>query len=74
MAKGTQTERPTEDYVEFLATGTTVVGEFHCAGCGYGVTVHTKLPRCPMCSGTSWEQAAWSPFSRASGATTPKPA
>ena len=53
----------------FLTTGTTVVGEFHCAGCGYGVTVHAKLPRCPMCSGTSWEQAAWSPFSRATRAT-----
>jgi rubredoxin len=69
MLDGTQTARSTEgDYVEFVTTGTAVVGEFHCAGCGYGVTVHTKLPRCPMCAGTTWEQAAWSPFSRATRA------
>jgi hypothetical protein len=76
MLDGTQTPSATAtdgDYVEFVTTGTTVVGEFHCAGCGYGVmvTVHAKLPRCPMCSGTTWEQAAWSPFSRASRATRP---
>lgn len=53
------------DYVEFLATGTAAVGEYHCSVCGYGVTVHETLPRCPMCSGTSWEATAWSPFSRA---------
>ena len=52
------------DYVEFAVTGASVVGEYHCAGCGYGVTVHTTLPQCPMCAGTTWEQADWSPFSR----------
>lgn len=61
------TTRPTDDggFVQFLAEGADAAGEFHCAECGYGVTVHTTLPRCPMCSGTSWEQVAWSPFSRA---------
>ncbi len=49
-------------YVEFLTTGDPAVGEFHCAECGYGVIVSRGLPRCPMCSGTTWEQAAWSPF------------
>jgi rubrerythrin len=53
------------DFVEFTATGTSAVGEYHCAACGYGVTVHAALPQCPMCSGTSWEPSAWSPFSRA---------
>jgi rubrerythrin len=53
------------DYVEFVATGTRAAGEYHCAGCGYGVTVHASLPQCPMCGGTSWEPAAWSPFTRA---------
>jgi rubredoxin len=61
--------QPSEDYVEFLAEGTVAVGEYHCASCGYGVTVHESLPRCPMCSGTSWEQAPWSPFTRASRAS-----
>jgi rubrerythrin len=55
------------DYVEFLDTGTTAVGEYHCSSCGYGVTVHSALPRCPMCAGTTWEPSAWSPFKRAAG-------
>ncbi len=53
------------DYVEFFAAGTSAAGAFHCAGCGYGVTIHATLPDCPMCLGTVWEQATWSPFSRA---------
>lgn len=53
------------DYVEFIAAGTKVAGAYHCAGCGYGVTLHSPLPVCPMCSGTSWEQAPWSPLARA---------
>jgi len=53
------------DFVEFYAAGTAVKGQYHCAQCGYGVTVHEHLPTCPMCAGTSWEQAAWSPLSRA---------
>jgi rubrerythrin len=52
------------DYVEFLTAGTPAVGEYHCSACGYGVTVHGDLPQCPMCSGASWEPAAWSPFTR----------
>jgi len=38
--------------------------EYHCSECGYGVTIVRALPLCPMCGGTSWEQSAWSPFSR----------
>jgi rubrerythrin len=53
------------DYVRFWATGAPVKGEFHCCECGYGVAVHRALPRCPMCGGEAWEQAAWSPFGRA---------
>ena len=53
-----------DDYVRFWATGERVKGEFHCSGCGYGVTVHRELPACPMCASTSWEQAAWRPFTR----------
>jgi hypothetical protein len=53
------------DYVQFWAAGDRAKGEFHCSECGYGVAVHSRLPACPMCASTSWEQSAWSPFSRA---------
>jgi rubrerythrin len=52
-------------FVAFHTTGDEVKGAFHCADCGYGVTVYRQLPVCPMCSGTTWEQAPWSPLSRA---------
>jgi hypothetical protein len=57
---------PSEDYVQFAGAGESAKGQFRCAECGYGVTVHRTLPVCPMCSGSSWEQAAWSPFGRSS--------
>jgi rubrerythrin len=46
------------DFVEFVSTGAAVAGAFHCSGCGYGVTISSTLPRCPMCSGTTWEAAS----------------
>ena len=54
----------TGDFVEFFAAGTSATGAYHCSACGYGVTVHGKLPQCPMCGGTTWEPNAWAPFSR----------
>jgi rubrerythrin len=54
------------DYVEFVVAGTAVVGAYHCSECGYGVMVHAELPPCPMCSGTTWEQHDWSPFTKSS--------
>jgi len=65
MAEGIETSGAADEYVEFWAAGQTVKGEFHCADCGYGVTIVRALPPCPMCGGTSWESAPWSPFSRA---------
>jgi rubrerythrin len=53
-----------DEYVKFLAMGESAKGEFHCATCGYGVTVCRELPRCPICGGSSWEQTDWSPFMR----------
>jgi rubrerythrin len=53
------------DYIEFARAGAPAAGTFHCSGCGYGVSVQITLPRCPMCSGTTWEPAALSPHSRA---------
>ena len=58
-------QEPAGDFVDFLSTGEHVKGEFHCAECGYGVTVYRALPVCPMCGGNEWEQSAWSPLSRA---------
>jgi rubredoxin len=65
MTQGIETSGGTTgDYVEFWVSGQTVKGEFHCSGCGYGVTVVRTLPLCPMCGGSSWEQFPWSPFTR----------
>jgi hypothetical protein len=44
-------------YVHFVPAGEEARGEFHCADCGYGVSVQRRLPLCPMCGGTAWEQA-----------------
>ena len=60
--KATGTEA--DGYVEFWSSGESVKGEFHCAECGYGVTVYRELPVCPMCGNGSWEQSTWSPFTR----------
>jgi rubredoxin len=52
------------DFVEFAQAGRPAAGDFHCSGCGYGVTVSTSLPQCPMCAGTTWEAAPWTPFTQ----------
>jgi hypothetical protein len=54
-----------DDFVALFASGARATGQYSCATCGYGITLHSKLPRCPMCGGESWEQVAWSPFTRA---------
>ena len=54
-----------EEFIEFLSAGTRAKGQYRCAGCGYGVTVHDELPTCPMCAGTAWELSAWTPFGTA---------
>jgi rubredoxin len=54
-----------DEFVEFFVTGAQAKGEYHCSGCGYGVTVHSELPRCPMCGGGTWEQTPWAPFTHA---------
>ena len=59
------TSTETDGYVEFWKTGDLAKGEFHCAECGYGVTVYRTLPVCPMCGGDEWEQSTWSPLTRA---------
>jgi rubrerythrin len=43
------------EFVEFAAAGTEAKGAYHCADCGYGITVTGTLPQCPMCAGTTWE-------------------
>jgi len=44
------------EYVDFVTTGAPATGAFHCSSCGYGVTVQSTLPQCPMCNGTTWER------------------
>jgi rubrerythrin len=53
-----------DDFVPFWSMGARAKGEFQCSDCGYGVTVHSTLPRCPMCGGSTWERAEWHPFTR----------
>jgi hypothetical protein len=62
---GVAGREPGGDFVDFLTAGAHAKGEFHCAACGYGVTVYRALPVCPMCGGAAWEQSAWSPLTRA---------
>jgi hypothetical protein len=52
-----------------LVAGAAGKGEFRCAGCGYGITVYRKLPRCPMCGTESWEQLDGFVSGRMSSAT-----
>ena len=54
------------DYVDFVRAGTQAAGAYHCSECGYGITVHAELPKCPMCAGTMWELHDWSPFTQPS--------
>jgi lipopolysaccharide biosynthesis regulator YciM len=42
-------------FVDFVAAGTQLAGEYRCADCGYGAVVHNELPPCPMCGGAIWE-------------------
>ena len=58
----TGASRAGDDFVQFRSAGESVKGEFHCAECGYGVTIVRALPVCPMCGGVSWEQTTWHPF------------
>ena len=54
-----------EETGRHLAAGERAKGEYRCLACGYGVTVHRELPRCPMCGAEAWEALAWMPFTRA---------
>jgi len=51
-----------DDFVEFVTAGAPATGAFRCSACGYGVTVSATLPRCPMCSGTTWERPSLGGF------------
>jgi rubredoxin len=56
------------DYVQFWEAGAVANGQFHCAECGYGVSVQATLPTCPMCGGHAWEL---SPIARRAWGTVP---
>ena len=65
LDQGVSTTALDVDFVQFWQAGTPAKGEFSCSECGYGVTVQTKLPACPMCGGRAWEQSPWGPQARA---------
>jgi hypothetical protein len=54
------------DEIRLSAAGDHVKGEYHCADCGYAITVCKELPPCAMCGCESWQPALWQPFARAS--------
>jgi len=54
-----------DQYVPLFAAGDETTGEYQCADCGYGVSIHGELPRCPMCGGESWEELTPAPPARA---------
>ena len=62
IGKGSADNVAADGFVEFLSSGQRATGEYHCAECGYGVTIFAVLPLCPMCGGGAWEQSNWSPF------------
>jgi rubrerythrin len=45
-----------------LDAGRPASGEYTCAECGYGVSVRSMLPVCPMCRGLTWEPTASSQY------------
>jgi rubrerythrin len=51
----TETQLDDAGFVDFVAAGTQLAGEYRCADCGYGAVVHGALPPCPMCGGAVWE-------------------
>ena len=44
-----------------FGAGAAARGEFHCGGCGYGISVRRQLPTCPMCRGTEWHPSPGRP-------------
>jgi hypothetical protein len=48
----------------FFLAGAEARGEFYCAECGYGISVRSVLPECPMCRGVEWEEPGTGPFRR----------
>jgi hypothetical protein len=46
-------------HVEAGARG---AGEYRCLECGYGIVTFSLVPACPMCHGSHWGAANWSPF------------
>jgi len=52
------------DYVDLNLAGEPGEGQYRCADCGYGITIHDELPSCPMCAGTAWERPPLAPLGR----------
>jgi lipopolysaccharide biosynthesis regulator YciM len=48
--------------VDRVEAGTRGAGEYRCLECGYGIVTFSLVPACPMCHGSHWQAARWSPF------------
>jgi len=59
-----------DDFAALFATGMPAAGQYHCASCGYGITLHSKLPSCPMCGGEAWELVTRSAIGGTTGRTS----
>lgn len=46
-------------------TGSTSRMDVRCSACGYGAVVKSMPSRCPMCTGSTWDFADWSPLAAA---------
>jgi hypothetical protein len=44
------------------SSGGSVRTDYRCAACGYGAVTADVPPACPMCGGSTWNHAAWRPF------------
>ena len=53
----------------FLGAIGSQLSRFRCPGCGYGATSKKAPERCPMCSGTTWDQEPWRPLTGPAGET-----
>jgi lipopolysaccharide biosynthesis regulator YciM len=50
------------DESDLVQAGMRGAGEYRCLECGYGIVTFSLVPACPMCHGSTWEAARWSPF------------
>lgn len=51
------TRKLTPRWAHGIDSGVPRRGDFECMSCGYGVSVWSALPTCPMCGAAEWAAA-----------------